>query len=110
MLSTNVTKIVLSKFKDNTAKHTQFAKIVSTKESDLANLNSELEGLRNTYFAKKEMYSMTPQLATADDVNIAANAVRECESKIANKQAEIDECKATLSTIETTINALRSKL
>ena len=105
-----VTAEIKKQIKDNTAKHTQYVKLVSNKESDLANLNSELEGLRNTYFAKKEMYSMTPQLATADDVNIAANAVRECESKIANKQAEIDECKATLSTIETTINALRSKL
>ena len=101
---------IKKKLKDNTAKHTQFVKILSTKESEKANLNSELEGLKNTYYAKKAMYGMTPQLATEEDVLLAANAVRECESKIANKDAEIVEVQASVTNLETMINALRSNL
>ena len=101
---------IKKKLKDNSAKHTQFVKILSTKESEKANLISELEGLKNTYYAKKEMFGMTPQLATEDDVLLAHTAVRECESKITSKDAEIAEVQATVSNLETMINALRSKL
>jgi hypothetical protein len=101
---------IKKQLKDNTTKHTQFVKIVSTKESELADLNSELEGHKNRYFAKKEMYGMTPQLATAEDVNIAANAVKECESKISNKEAELADARINVSNLEATINALKSKL
>jgi hypothetical protein len=56
------------------------------------------------------MYGMTPQLATAEDVNIAANAVKECESKISNKEAELADARINVSNLEATINALKSKL
>ena len=101
---------IKKQLKDNTAKLSQFVKILSTKESELANFNSELESLRNTYCAKKEMFGMTPQLATEDDVLLALNGVRDCEQKIANKEAEIEEVKATVSNLETMVNALKSKL
>lgn len=101
---------IKKQLKENSVKHSQFVKILATKESEKANLNSELEGLKNTYYAKKEMFGMTPQLATEEDVLLAFNAVRECESKIANKDAEIEEVQTTITNLETMINALRSKL
>lgn len=101
---------IKKQIKENTAKLTQFRKIQSTKESELANYNSELESLRNTYYAKKEMFGMTPQLATEEDVLLALNAVRDCENKIANKEAELNEVKATVSNLETIVSALKSKL
>jgi hypothetical protein len=95
---------------DNKTKHTQVLKILANNEAAFENLQSELESLKNTYFAKKEMYCMTPQLATEEDVVIAANAVKVCEDKIANKKIEIDEYKKTISNLEDTINALKSQL
>lgn len=101
---------IKKKLAESKANHTQFVKIQATKEAELANLQSELEGLKNTYFAQKEMYGMTPQLATEEDVLLAANAVRECEANIANKKVEIEETKTTISNLEATINALKSQL
>lgn len=101
---------IKKQLKENTAKLSQFMKILSTKESELANYNSELETLKNTYCAKKEMFGMTPQLATEDDVLLAVNGVRDCEQKIANKEAEIEEVKASVSNLETLVKALKSKL
>lgn len=95
---------------DNKTKHTQLVKILANNEATLENLQSELEGRKNTYFAKKEMYCMTPQLATEEDVVIASNAVKECEEKIAIKKSEIDEYKNTIFNLEETINALKSQL
>jgi hypothetical protein len=91
-------------------KHSQYIKIQATKEGELATLRSELEGLKNTYAAKREMYGMTPQLATEEDVLLAMKAVSECETKIANKTAEIEETKTTVAELDTTINALKSQL
>ena len=110
--STNeIVKVEIKKsLKDNTTKYTQFAKIQATKETELENLNSELESLKNTYNAKKEMYNMIPQLATVEDVQLAANAVSECEQKIVNKKSEIEETKTTVEGLKTTINALKSQL
>jgi hypothetical protein len=96
--------------KDNTAKHSQFTKIHASKETELENLKSELESLNNTHNAKKEMYHMIPQLASAEDVQLAANAVYECQQRIVNKESEIMEVKTTVENLKTTINALKSQL
>lgn len=96
--------------KDNTVKHTQFIKIQATKETELENLKSELESLKNTYNAKVEMYRMIPQLATDEDVQLALNAVNECSQKIANKESEIREVKSSVTNLETMIGALKSQL
>lgn len=96
--------------KDNTVKHTEFTKLQSTKEAELENLQTELEGLTNTLNAKKEMYKMIPQLATAEDVQFAEKAVSECARKVSGKEAEIEEVKAKIDTLNTTINALKSQL
>jgi hypothetical protein len=96
--------------KETTEKHKQYNKILATKEVELANLQSELESLMNTYNAKKEMYVMIPQLATEEDVHLAANAVSECKVKISAKEAEIEDTKATITNLATTIGALKSQL
>jgi DNA gyrase/topoisomerase IV subunit A len=96
--------------KDNSTKLTQFNKILSTKETELENLQSELKGCENTYNAKKEMYVMIPQLATEEDVQLALNAVVEIKEKIDIKSTEIDDCKKTIVGLTTTINALKCQL
>lgn len=96
--------------KENAEKHKQFVKILATKEAELENLKSEREGLTNTYNAKKEMYVMIPQLATEEDVQLASNALCECNVKISAKEAEIEEVKTTISNLATTIGALKSQL
>lgn len=101
---------IKKKLKENSNKLSQFNKILSTKETELENLKSELEGLENSYNAKGEMYTMTPQLATEEDVKLALNAVMDCRVKIDNKTAEIEEYKATVSNLATTISALKSQL
>lgn len=96
--------------KEKSAQLTQFNKIKTTKEHELANLESEAETLNNTLEAKNEMYSMTPQLATSEDVQLAKNAVVDCQSKINAKKAEITETQKTIDGLTTAINALKSQL
>ena len=96
--------------KEKSAQLTQFNKLLSTQEHELANFNSELETLNNTLQAKREMYTMIPQLATAEDVQLANNAVVGCNAKIADKKAEIAKTKETIGTLTTTINALKNQL
>ena len=95
--------------KENTAKLAEFNKILSTKQTELANLQSELESAKNTHAAKKEMYGMIPQLATAEDVQLAANAVVDIEAKITEKAAEIKKVEATIEHLKTTLTALKSQ-
>lgn len=96
--------------KEDTVKYAQLTKSQASKETELENLKSELESLNNAYSAKRKMYDMIPQLATAEDVRVAENAVHMCEQKIVNKESEIVEVKNTLEALKTTINALKSQL
>lgn len=96
--------------KEKTAELAKYNKILTVQENELANLNSELETLTNTLKAKKEMYAMIPQLATDADVQLATTAVTECQSKIAVKNEEIKRTSATISTLTTTISALKSQM
>jgi hypothetical protein len=96
--------------KEKTAQLAQFNKLLTTQETELANFESELETLKNTQQAKKEMCAMIPQLATVEDVQLATNAVVDCQAKIATKKDEIEKTKATVNTLTTTINALKSQL
>lgn len=110
----NPNELVLAEIKkavkENSTKLAQFHKILTTKETELANLQSELESAKNTHNAKKEMFAMVPQLATADDVQLAANEVVNIEAKIADKTGEIEETKKTINNLTTTLNALKSQL
>lgn len=88
----------------------QLNKVLANQQHELANYESELKTLNNTLEAKRGMFDMTPPLATGEDVMIAQNNVKECETKIAAKQAEINETKALVENLLTTINALKSQL
>lgn len=96
--------------KDSNTKLSQLNKQLTAKEHELANFSKELETAQNNLQAKKEMYAMTPQLASAEDVNTAASAVTECEVKISNTQCEIDDVKAKIDEVTAHLTALKSKL
>lgn len=96
--------------KEKTANLLQFNKLLIMQEHELNNLESEFETLHNTLSAKKEMFSMMPQLATHEDVQLATTELANCSAKIDDKKAEIEKSKETISTLTTTINALKSQL
>jgi hypothetical protein len=96
--------------KEKTAQLSQFNKMLVTQEHELTNFESELETLKNALSAKREMYAMVPQLATNEDVQLANNEVVNCSARIAEKKEEIKKTKATIETLTTTINALKSQL
>ena len=96
--------------KENDAKLKEFNKILIAKETELATLEAQLEGAKNTHEAKQEMFKMVPQLATAEDVQLAANEVVNIEAKIADKKAEIESTQKSINNLTTTINALKNQL
>lgn len=96
--------------KEKTAQLTQFNKIKTTKQHELDNLNAELVTLNNAHEAKQEMFNMPVQIATAEEVQLAANAVVDCQAKIVTKTAEIEETQKTIDNLNTQINALKSQL
>lgn len=110
----NTNELVLAEIKkqikEKTAQLAQFNKVLNTLNHELANYESELESLTNAWEAKKEMFAMVPQLATNEDVQLAAKAVTECKAKIVAKAAEIHKTEETVDTLTTTIGALRSQL
>ena len=105
-----VKEMIKKSYKDHSQKLALCNKSLSTKETELENLRCELEGLINTLQAKKKMNAMIPQLATADEVNIANNAVVQCETNIKSKQTEIAEIKEQIDALTITIGALKSQL
>lgn len=96
--------------KEKTAQLTQFNKALTTQNHELENFEKELETFKNTLQAKKEMCAMIPQLATNEDVQLATNDVVNCQAKIASKKNEIEKTEATIATLITTLNALKSQL
>lgn len=96
--------------KEKTAQLKQFNQLLATQTHELAILESELETLNNTAQAKQEMFTMVPQLASAEDVQLAKNAVVDCQARIADKKAEIEKTNETIKNLTTTINALKSQL
>ena len=107
-------ELVLSEIKKtlkaDETKIKEFNKILIMKNSELDNLNNELDSKKNTLSAKVEMQSMTPQLATAEDVHLANIAVKEVVDKIEAKKKEIAEVEASISNLNTAISALKSRL
>lgn len=110
----NTNELVLAEIKktikEKTTQLAQFNKVLTTQEHEVGNYQSELETLNNALQAKREMFNMVPQLATNEDVQLAKNAVAECQNKIANKKAEIEKTKETIDNLTTTINALKNQL
>ena len=101
---------IKKKFKENSAQLAEFNKLLSTQEHELENFESELKSLNNVLQAKREMFAMIPQLATNEDVQLAVNAVAECQARIDNKKVDISKTKESIETLTTTINALKSQL
>lgn len=110
----NTNELVLAEIKktikEKSAQLAQFNKVLTTQEHELANFESELETLINAEQAKKEMFSMTPQLATEEDVQLAINGVVNCKAKIETKKDEIKKTRETIDNLTTAINALRNQL
>lgn len=96
--------------KETKTKLTEFNKVLAQKNAELEALQGELRTAQNTYEAKTEMANMTPKLATAEDVQLAKNAVVACEAKIADKKQEIADTQKTIKKLNTTLSALQSQL
>ena len=101
---------IKKEFKKNSAQLAEFNKLLTTQEHELENYESELKSLNNVLQAKREMFAMIPQLATNEDVQLAVNAVAECQARIDNKKVDISKTKESIETLTTTINALKSQL
>jgi hypothetical protein len=96
--------------KEKTAQYHQFNKVLATQETEKAALETELASLKNTLQAKREMFAMTPQLATEADVQLASNDCTNCEAKILNKNEEIAKTKEMIENLHTMLEALKSQL
>ena len=96
--------------KENEAKVKEFKIALATKQTELDNLNSELTARKNTYSAKVEMATMTPKLATDEDVKLADLAVKETDKKLVEKRKEIVELEQSIENLNSTISALKSRL
>ena len=106
----NVLADIKKTLKENKAKEKEFNKILATKKTELDNLNGELVTKQNTLSAKRNMSVMTPQLATAEDVQLAEIAVNDTVKKIEEKKKEIAEVETTIENLTSTISALKSQL
>ena len=101
---------IKKKIKENEAKVKEFKVVLTTKKTELDNLNSEMETKVNTLSAKREMSTMTPQLATALEVQLAEIAVNDIKAKIAEKGKESAEVETTIANLNSTISALKTQL
>lgn len=101
---------IKKKLKEDELKLKEFKRIHSTKQTELDNLNGELETKQNTLSAKVEMANMTPRLATDEDVHLAEIAVNDVKEKIAVKKQELAEVEESMSKLNTTIAALKNQV
>lgn len=81
-----------------------------TKKQELVNLENSYTAAKNTVLAKEKMFNMTPQLATAENVQEAKNNAVKCEAEVNDKKAEIEKVQSEIKTFTTTINALKTQL
>lgn len=96
--------------KEDEARLKEFKRVLVVKENELDVAETTLNNAKNTLAAKKEMYNMIPQLATAEDVELAARAVVDAEAVVNDTKTEIEKVQASINKLNTTINALRSQL
>ena len=101
---------IKEKLKADEAKLKEINKVLSTQYNELDNLESLLASAKNVHEARKEMYSMTPRLATAEEVQEAANEVVNIEAQIVEKNKEIELTNTSIKNLTTEINALKSQL
>lgn len=96
--------------KENETKLKELNKILIAKETELATLEAQLEGAKNIHEAKQELLKMVPPLATAADVQLAANEVVNIEARIVEKKQEIANTQKSVDDTTTTINAAKNSL
>ena len=96
--------------KEKTTQLHQFNKVLVAQENEKAAFETEYATLVNTLNAKKEMAAMIPQLATAEDVQLAENNRVDCEAKINDKANEIAKTKAIIDNLHKMIEALKSQI
>ena len=110
----NTTELVLAHIKktikEKSALLTKLNKTQTTLERELSTLEGEKEQLSNTLQAKREMFTMTPQLATQDEVLQAEKAVSECIDKITAKNEEIAKTKTEIEDVSNMIADLKEKI
>lgn len=85
-------------------------KLLVAQENELANLESQLLSAQTIHEARKEMFTMVPRLATAEEVQAAANEVVNVEAAIVEKQKEIDATKQKINVLTIDIRALKARL
>lgn len=96
--------------KEKTAQLSTLNKTLSTQTRELVDLEAELAQATDTLHAKREMVSMTPRLATEQDVQTAASAVSDCNTRIERKREEIRRTNAAIDELNVALGALRSQL
>lgn len=101
---------IKEKLKADEAKLKDFNKVLATQEHELDNLESLLVSAQNVHEARKEMYTMVPRLATAEEVQEAANEVVNIEASIVEKKKEIEATQKSIDNLTTEIGALKSQL
>ena len=110
----NTNELVLAEIKktikEKSAQLSQFNKALTSQEHELEVIQSEHETLKRTLEAKREMCAMIPQLATNEDVQLASNAVVECQTRDETKKRDIEQTKTTIEALTKMINALKSQL
>ena len=101
---------IKAKLKADELKLKEYNKALITQESELDNLANQLVSVKNVHEARKEMYTMVPRLATAEEVQEAANHVVNTEAAIVEKTKQIESTKKSINDITVEIGALRSQL
>ena len=101
---------IKAKLKADELKLKEYNKALITQESELDNLANQLVSVKNVHEARKEMYTMVPRLATAEEVQEAANHVVNTEAAIVEKTKQIEATKKSINDITVEIGALRSQL
>lgn len=97
---------IKSQLKNNKALLATANKELSVLETELEQAEEDYNSALNVLTAKQQMFSMTPQLATEEDVASAESDVAEKLKNLRSIQNQIVEKQKYIKTLETTISAL----
>lgn len=101
---------IKKQLKEDKVKLTQLHKSKEEKEKELSLLENQLKNANNTLDAKKQMYEMTPRLATREDVEASINGINDLQIKVNTKKSEISRLETEIENLTTIITALQSQL
>lgn len=85
-------------------------KELTSLTSSLHSSESSLANAKNNYSAVEKMYNMFPKLASAEDVQNAANAIADIGKNIDDVKCKIENCEATMKMLNDEAALLKSKL